>query len=191
MNSKSFIQLFFLIILLIIVGIFYYKFIDNFSPINEKEQVNKTKIEDNNKSNIIKDIAYESLDQNGNKYVIKSSIGEINEKKLDEIKMKNVIAEIRLKNGDLIAIQSDWALYNNLTYNTNFYDNVDMKYLLHHITTNKLDIFFDKNYLQAYENLVYKNENFIMTADKAEIDLITKDTKIYMDKEKKVKIINR
>ena len=54
-----------------------------------------------------------------------------------------------------------------------------------------LNIFFDKNLIEAFNNLNYKNLDIIMLADKIEIDLLTKNSKIYNFKDNKVIIKNR
>ena len=42
-----------------------------------------------------------------------------------------------------------------------------------------------------YNNMIYKKPGTQLTADRLEIDLITKNTKIFMDKKyEKIKIIN-
>ena len=54
-----------------------------------------------------------------------------------------------------------------------------MKFLEHHIFCENLNIFFNENLIEAFNNLNYKNLNIIMLADKIEIDLLTKNSKIY------------
>ena len=39
--------------------------------------------------------------------------------------------------------------------------------------------FFQKNLIEAFDDLTYKNSDIIMLADKIEIDLLTKKSKIY------------
>ena len=52
-----------------------------------------------------------------------------------------------------------------------------------------LDLFFKDNILSIYENVIYKNYNTKLNADRVEMDLITKNSKIFMyDKSKKVNI---
>ena len=54
-----------------------------------------------------------------------------------------------------------------------------------------LDLFFGNNLATLTNNITYKNLNTTLQADKIEIDLITKNSKIFMkNKNKKVKIIN-
>ena len=103
--------------------------------------------------------------------------------------MKNVIATINLHNSVPIIISADNAIYNNINYDTNFYENVVVTYNDHFISSDKLDLIFEKNLATISNNIIYKNLNTKLQADKVEIDLITKNSKIFMkDKTKKIKI---
>ena len=58
------------------------------------------------------------------------------------------------------------------------------------INADRFDLTFDKKIAIISGNIIYKNLNTKMIADKIEMDLITKESKIFMnDKEKKIKII--
>ena len=106
--------------------------------------------------------------------------------------MKNVKAYIFLGEEDVIEIISKYATYNSLNYNTLFRDNISVKYFLHKITCEKLDISFEDNMAYFYEDLIYESKEMKMNADKLEIDLISKNSKITMfDTEKKISIINK
>ena len=66
-----------------------------------------------------------------------------------------------------------------------------MNFLEHDIFCNNLNIFFKNNLLEAYNDLTYKNLDIIMMADKIEIDLLTKNSKIFNLDEGKVEIKKR
>ena len=103
--------------------------------------------------------------------------------------MRDVVATINLKNSKPIQIFSDIALYNSMNFNTQFQENVLMKNEEHIITSDNLDLMFEDNIATILNNVVYTNLNTKMRADKIEIDLITKDSKIFMNnKSKKIKI---
>ena len=52
-----------------------------------------------------------------------------------------------------------------------------------------LDLLFNKKLATLNENIIYKNLQTILQADRLEIDLITKDSKIFMnDQREKIKI---
>ena len=76
-------------------------------------------------------------------------------------------------------------------YNTNFFENVELTHLVHRATSENLDISFNSNKASMYKNIVYNKPGTHLIADRLEIDLITKNTKIFMDKKsEKIKIIN-
>ena len=100
-------------------------------------------------------------------------------------------ATILTKNSEPIKIYSNKSLYNNLNYNTNFYDEVQIIYKDQTIFSNNFDLIFNEKTGTIYNNVIYKKLNTLLYADKIDIDLISKDSKIYMfDKSKKVKIKN-
>ena len=195
MNKKLILQLIlFSIIILIISATYYYT---NFSKknIDEASIVESDKINNNDedqlkkKSSIIKNIKYTSADNDGNKYEIISKLGEIDFNDQEIINMKSVKATISLKNSEIIIINSDFAKYNTKNYDTQFSENVLMTYEEHKIQSDNLDLFFEKHKAQAMNNLIYENSTSKLRADKMEIDLITKNSKIFMyNKKEKIKI---
>ena len=92
-----------------------------------------------------------------------------------------VIATINLNNATPITISADHAMYNNITHDTKFYENVLMTYNEHVTNSDNLDLMFEKNLATLSNNIVYKNLNTKLEADKMEIDLITKNSKIFMN----------
>ena len=69
--------------------------------------------------------------------------------------MDEIVAKIFIVDGSVINIESNHAIYNRKNYNTNFSGNVRLKYLVHYVNCEKMDIFFDKNLAALYENLIY------------------------------------
>ncbi len=148
------------------------------------------KIEENvYSSNIIKGVKYSSIDLNGNEYIITASTGEIDFNNTDIIFLKDVKAIIILKDTNKINITSNFGKYNIRTYDTIFSKNVVVNYLDNEITGEYLDSSFDRNSLIISRNVVYKNEKNILKADVVEVNIKTKDTKIFMyEKNEKVNI---
>ena len=102
--------------------------------------------------------------------------------------LTNVTGTIFLKNSETIEISSKKARYDSVGYNTNFSENVLITFNDHQINSDNFDLFFDKKLSTIYNNIIYKNLNTMLHADKIDIDLITKNSKIYMfDKSKKIK----
>ena len=192
MNKKVLIQitLFAAIILVLILVFFIYKN-ENKTIFKKKMDIKEIPFEKDKAkdSNIIKNIEYFSKDKNDNQYKIKSEYGKIDPNQPNLILMENVFAEIILKDSGPIIISSDFALYNNINYDTNFYTNVNLKHINHKINCEKIDLSFNDNLVLISNNVIYKNLNTELKADKIKINLLKKDMKIFMNEnEKKVKI---
>ncbi len=175
MSKKIFIQIILLILVFLVLIVVYQKYFKK----ELKKNTNIDKKESIEKKNNLINISYESIDKQGRKYIITAEAGNFNEEKPDLIYMTKVNAEIFLLDGSIIYINSLNAEYNNLNYDTKFYRSVKLNFLEHSITCNNLNIFFEENLIEAFDNLNYKNLNLIMLADKIEIDLLTKNSRIY------------
>ena len=195
MQKKSLLQLLILILMLMIILFFYKSYNvdsntsnkDSDSSIVKKEEAAKKELQ-----NLIYNIEYIAEGEDGNNYIIKAEVGELNNDKPELILMKKVTAIIYLKDSDPINISSDFANYNSSNFNTEFYENVLITHQIHVITSNNLDLIFEDNLATISNNVIYKNLNTTMQADKIMMDLITKESKIFMDnKSEKVKIVSK
>ena len=132
-------------------------------------------------TNIIQNIEYSSNDSLNNQFIIKAKFGEVLEKKT-LILMKEVEAIVIFKNSEKITITASNAIYNTLNQDTNFKENVIIKYGEQHITCNRVDMQFRNYKVKLYDNVIYNYINTKLLADVIEIDLLTKSSKIYMNK---------
>jgi len=191
MKHKTIIQFIFGAFFLIILCSFYFKYFSSNkqSSITQKTNDNSKSLEA--KGNLIKDMKYENTDISGNKYFIYSEYGEVDVNNPDIILMNNVFAKVEIFKKDTIYINSFSAKYNLINYETNFNKDVELKYLDHVIFTENMDLSFQKNFAWLYTDVVYKSFDYELFADKIEIDLITKNSKIYTDNNKKIKIIKK
>ena len=191
MKRKIILQAALFLVLLIIIFFFYYEyFFLKKEIINLTRQNQDVKVSDS-KNNLIKDLEYLSTDKSGNKYLITAKYGEISSTNDSVILMTSVIAQIDFFERDTVYLTSDFAKYNSLNLNTNFNKNVILKYTEHKITSENLDLSFEENFAWVYNNIVYKSPVNQLFADRLEIDLLTKDSKISMYDNKKLKIIGK
>jgi len=192
MNKKVLIQLSLFLTIFISCLIFYRLFfIDPNAEIENTKYDQESKKISKNTKNQINEITYKSKYLNNKNYVIKAEFAEFSEDNPDIMLLYNVKGKMFSDNSDIIEISSKKAIYNSVNYNTNFYENVLVNYNDHQINSDNFDLFFDKKISTIYNNVTYKSLNTILHADKIDIDLITKNSKIYMlDKSKKVKIQN-
>tara|TARA_B100000780_G_scaffold187664_1_gene131875 strand:- start:2412 stop:2993 length:582 start_codon:yes stop_codon:yes gene_type:complete len=193
MQYKILIQLT-LLAIIILISYFFFK---SYFFLSTKDQINTLSIQTKEvgikSSDTVKNISYISEDDNGNKYSIESEFADIDSNKSNLIMMKNVTATINLVNSIPIIIQSKNANYNNITYDTKFFNDVVMTHDYHIATSNNLDLEFKKNLITISDNVIYNNLSAAMEADKIEVDLITKKFEIIMNNKKelvKIKSIN-
>ena len=148
----------------------------------EKEniQVNEERIES---SNIIEDVSYSAKDTKGNEYFLKAGEGTIDQNESNYIFLKSVKAFINLKDYKLIEISSDFGKYNINNYDTIFSKNVIITYLDYKITGDYLDFSWDKNLMIISKKVNLKNEKNSLQADVIEVNIKTKDIKIFMYEE--------
>ncbi len=194
MNKKVIIQL---LLLIAIFGIIISVFLIYFNKEKNTKEVSTIKSKaidaeiDSETGTLIKDISYSFSDPTGNYYELFSELGEIDINDSDKMLMTNVTANIYLKNSSSIKIVSKYANYNKMSHETNFFENVKVTHLIHKASSENLDISFKNNIAIMYNNLVYNKPGTQLIADRLEIDLISKNTKILMDnKSEKIKIID-
>ncbi len=199
MGKKNFIQLFLFILLIlitfIILSVFYKS--DKIVKSSMKIEINKpeeTKSEDN--KNLIQDIRYTSNNDNGDIIEILADYGEPSTEISDLMFLTKVEAKINLKNKSDIKLTSDYANFNSKTFETTFINNVKIfrndetifgneLYLVFDQTEEKLknDKNIDQNLIRIKHDVIIKKPGYMLKADVLEIDLITKNTKIYMNNE--------
>ena len=140
-------------------------------------------------SNIIKDVNYNTKDRDGNEYTISALQGEIDYSNPNILYLTTVKAVIKLKSSEIITITSAYGKYNSENFDTIFSKNVIINYLENKITGEYLDFSLQRNLMIISKDVIYTNIKNILKADVVEIDIKTKDTKIFMhEKEKKVNI---
>ena len=154
------------------------------------EEIDKTTVEEiDATTNIIKDVSYRSNDAKGNEYVLNANEGQIDINNDKVIFLKGVEATITMASSEIIKIQSKFGKYNINNYDTIFSENVLIEYKDNKIKGNYLDFSLNRNLLIISKNVVYLNQKNLLRADVVEINISTKDTKIFMyEEEKKVKI---
>ena len=189
-------KIIFLIIIILIILFFYYLNIQKKEKISKEIRQNNQSLElqsnsnVSTNSNVLLDVKYMSYDIKGNKYTITAKKGEIDLSSSNIIFLNDVIAIIELNNKpEIVKITSNFAKYNIDNYDTIFSKNVIIDYLDNKITSEILDFSLVKNLMIITENVIYYNTENIMKADIIEMDISTKDTKIYMyENTKKVNV---
>ena len=190
MNKKTITQILLVSLIAIIFFWFYLKYFHNNLEIVEESTItDKIKINQNSSSTYIDNINYTSSDARGNKYQITAKQAEIKIQGPDEMLLENVIAYIFIKDSSTVKITSDFGKYNSKNYDTIFSKNVIIVYPGHKITGEYLDFSFLKNLGIISIDVIYTGNETNLFADKIEMNLTTKDTKIFMEKKKKKVLI--
>ena len=189
MNKKTTIQILLIFLIFLFSTLFYLKYFKNSQKISENIPKEDKQIitSQNDNSTYIDNVNYISSDTRGNKYQITAEQAEIKIEDSDVMLLENLIAYIFIKDSDTIMITSNFGEYNSKNYDTIFSENVIILYPGHKITGEYLNLSFLKNLGTISKDVIYKGEKTSLFADKVEINLTTKDTKIFMDdKNKKV-----
>ena len=188
MTKKIYIQ-FFLLIFLIIISLFL--FFKYFKKSNLESEI-KTKFEKTQvvSESMIEDLKYFSIDKQGNEYKIEAKKGNIDKNNPDIIYLENVEAIIQLQKSNVILIQSKFAKYNTKNYDTLFNEAVSVNYNEHLLKSEFLDLSFEKNLVSIYDDVRYLSGISSLSADKAEIDILNKKTKIFMNDPNQKVLIN-
>jgi len=189
MTKKIYIQLF---LILIFLTISLFLFLKYFKKTIFENNINANISQTINTSeSLIEDLKYLSTDKEGNEYKIEAKKGNIDKNNPDVIYLEKVKAIIFLKNSENILIESNYAKYNAKSFDTLFNNSVSVDYGDHVLKSEFLDLSFENNLVSVYDNVRYLSGISTLRADKAEIDILNKKTKIYMENpNKKVQIEN-
>ena len=189
MTKKIYLQLFLIFIFLIISLFIFFKY---FKDTSSEGSIDKNFTQTTTAGeSLIEELKYLSTDKEGNEYRIEAKKGNIDKNNPDIIFLENVRATILFQNSEKISIKSNYAKYNAKNFDTLFNDSVSVDYGEHILKSNFLDLSFENNLVSIYDNVRYLSGISSLRADKAEIDILNKKTKIFMDNpNKKVQINN-
>ena len=174
------------IIFLFALTLLYNTYRDKNKPTKEAIKV-EAKTDPN--TNSFDDIEYSGFDLNGNRYILKAEEADFRTEKPELINMKNVIADFYLKDGSVLAVTSKEGLYNNVTLDMEFRQNVKAIYSNSVLFADQLNYSNTNSNLLASGNVrgesVEKGEFF---ADNVEYDISNKTLNFSMSGDKKVNI---
>tara|TARA_B100000401_G_scaffold352953_1_gene250542 strand:- start:103 stop:684 length:582 start_codon:yes stop_codon:yes gene_type:complete len=188
---KTFIQIVLILTLSFILIFTFYKYfyIESVVENTNENKIIETEvdkiIQENDKDSIIYNLSYKKFDMQNNAYFIEASKGTINEN-TNEVSMIDVKATINYKDNEELFIFSNNAIFNNKTFQTNFYNGVKLIFRDQKLESDNLDFLFDKNIAIFRDNVRYENLDTNMFSDEILINLLTKEVTI--SSKKKVKI---
>ncbi len=196
MKKKIILRIFLIIFFFSFITLVYFNSNEDKDLVEKKKQlelIEKEKVEIIEKniesSNIIEDVSYSAKDEKGNEYFLKAGEGTIDQNNSNLIFLKSVEANINLKKYKLIEISSDFGKYNINNYDTIFSKNVIIRYLDNTIKGDYLDFSWDKNLMMISKNVILENNKSSLQADVIEVNIKSKNIKIFMyEDNKKVNI---
>ena len=195
-SKKTLIQALLILILVLlnfVVFNFYYKadFKKDQTDLKNKEIEEKSLNVKNN--DLIENLKYTSNNSRGDIYELFADFGEANKENPDIMFLTNVNGRIKSKNKPDVLLTSKFANFNTKTFETTFIDNVKISRHDEIITGDELYLVLDRdkndfkenldkeeNLLRISNNVSFKKPGYSLEADIVEIDLITKNSKIYM-----------
>ena len=179
MTNKTYIQIFLILTFVAISFLIFFKYFINTSTQSDfKIDIEETT---NTSESLIEDLKYLSTDKDGNEYKIEAKKGNIDKDSPDIIYLENVEAIISLQNSETILIKSKFAKYNTKSFDTLFNNSVSLDYGEHGLKSEFLDLSFENNLVTIYDNVRYLSGITSLKADRAEIDILNKNTKIFME----------
>ena len=201
MGKKSITQVILIIFLIVVTYIVFKKYYiknDTVSESNKKDQTISKNESQKDDKNIIKDISYTANNSRGDIYLLLADYGEVYLDNPELMFLTKVNGKITLQDGMKITIKSDLANFNTKNFETTFINNVIVERGEEIITSDELYLVLetvkdevqeliekDENLVRMSRNVVYKKPGYNLSADILEIDLITKNIKIYMMNEYK------
>ena len=172
-----------------LITLFFLIYLNFFQKKKNVELEPQETVKTTSSSNIINDVRYTTKDVDGNEYIITAFEGEIDYSDPNILYLTEVEALIILVDSENITINSDYGKYNSENFDTIFSKNVIINYLDNNITGKYLDFSLERNSMLISKKVVYTNLENILKADVIEVDIKTKDAKIFMyENQKKVNI---
>ena len=197
MEKKTKLQIFIVLLILLVsylIYTFYYNqdFQTN-SSIKKNEKLLEKRVP-NEGQNLIQDIRYTSNNTQGDIFEIIADYGETSLEDSDLMFLTNVTGNVIFEKKENIKLVSDFANFNTKTFETTFVKNVKVKRGKETITGNELYLILDvdeevmknnpgidQNLIRISYNVFYESPGYTLKADILEIDLISKNMKIFMN----------
>jgi hypothetical protein len=153
----------------------------------------RTEVNSDPDTNNFTDIEYSGFDLTGNKYLLKAGEANFKTETPELINMEKVIAKFNLKDGTILTVISDEGIYNNISLDMKFINNVKAEYLTHVILADVISYSNSNAKLIAAGNVRGESiEKGKFSADNVEYDLTGKNLNFSMfgDKQVNIKIKN-
>ena len=129
-----------------------------------------------------KDVEYKTTDAKNRDYITKGNEAKITKDKPDLIELQTVHSFTNLKDGTVLNINSEKADYFKKTKNIKYYQNVVITNKDTVITSDIANYFAKKNLIRLEGNVVMQDPKNKIKGDIAELDTITNNLQVFMNK---------
>ena len=189
-NKKKIFQLSLIFIGLLII---FFTYFFNLEQKQTSDIVTETETKENEEFleegvNRFENVEYKGIDNTGNKFTIGSQFAEFKKEKPELIFMENVECFFTFKDNTVLLISSKKGIYNNISNDMQFSEDVKMDYLENTIFSDRANFNNYENQLLIAGNVRGDGPTTNLKADELDFDLNTKDLKISMYSEERVKI---
>ena len=190
LNKTKFIQISLLLLAFFLIFFTYFFNLKKKQPSTNLDQIKAVELDGEKEkvTNTFVDVQYSGLDKNGNRFVIDSKYAHFEINQPNIIKMEEVLCIFYFKDQTSMTVRSSHGIYNNVTDDMEFTENVKMNYLENVLFSEKANFFNVKNELLIEGNVKTTSPEGKLQADKLDFDLDSKRLKISMYNDEKVNI---
>ena len=190
LNKTKFIQITLLLLAFLLIFFTYFLNLKKKQPSTSVDQIETIKPDGQKEKavNTFLDVEYNGFDKSGNRFVIGSKYANFEIDKPNIVRMEQILCIFYFKDGTNLTIVSNYGIYNNVTDDMEFTENVKMNYLENVLFAEKANFFNVKKELTIEGDVKTKGPEGQLNADKLEFDLNSKKLKISMANYEKVNI---
>jgi len=188
-SKRRFVQLTLILIGFLIIFLTYFSNVEKrqtFKEVKKEEIPQEESIEEG--INKFENVEYEGIDNSGNRFVIGSKYAQFEKERPEVIHMEDIICTFSFKDKTVLTIIADTGIFNNITNDMNFSDNVKMDYLENVLFSDRALFNNYENQLLVAGNIRGEGPQTNLEADELDFDLNTKNLKISMYNDEKVNI---
>lgn len=175
--------------ILIIYYTYYYKekkLDEGLIPTQKQKEIQVKIANQKDGNEVFTNIEYTGIDISGNRYILKSKEAFNDPKNKELVNLKSVTAVFYFKDNSILQIKSDKGLYNNITLDMNFYENIYANYEDTKLNAQIAKYSNINNNLVISEDVKINSERGIISADKLIFDIKEKTLDIMAENNKKV-----
>ena len=166
---------------------YFFKSVDVKQNIEEKQEIVKEDFSEE-EINKFENVEYQGVDNSGNKFVIGSEFAQFEQERPEIINMEVLKCTFYFKDNTFLTIIADKGVFNNITNDMKFTDNVKMNYLENVLFSDRAIFNNYENQMLVAGNVKGENPQSKLEADELDFDLNTKNLKISMYSKERVNI---